>query len=302
MDNHRPIPGLAGLLFGGGGGGAGAGRLHVRSHPSPAAPVKCPRCDSTNTKFCYYNNYNLAQPRHFCKACRRYWTKGGILRNVPVGGGCRKSKRSSSTSKPPGSLPSHTEPSPSGRSDGLNSATTAASNPDANSNPTTYFSQEAGGAPLVPEAEIFAETTLSAVSAPTILSNFGAPLPISLHCRSMEAEIRAQPEFMHQPSAPIPLLTADEGELPSPLEFMNPTPPQQQMFPIQSRPISVEEVTAQTSFLDQAVVDGFRWTNAAADPAIYGLSTAVEQPPAATGAYWSDCQWSDADPAPFLLN
>ncbi|RAZ36360.1 hypothetical protein DK853_48805, partial [Klebsiella oxytoca] len=20
-----------------------------------------------NTKFCYYNNYNLTQPRHFCK-------------------------------------------------------------------------------------------------------------------------------------------------------------------------------------------------------------------------------------------
>ncbi|GMI81643.1 DOF protein 2.1 [Hibiscus trionum] len=58
--------------------------------------VKCPRCDSTNTKFCYYNNYSLSQPRYFCKSCRRYWTKGGTLRNVPVGGGCRKNKRSSS--------------------------------------------------------------------------------------------------------------------------------------------------------------------------------------------------------------
>ncbi|GAB4826976.1 hypothetical protein Ancab_033857 [Ancistrocladus abbreviatus] len=53
----------------------------------------CPRCNSTNTKFCYYNNYSLAQPRYFCKGCRRYWTQGGTLRNVPVGGGCRKSKR-----------------------------------------------------------------------------------------------------------------------------------------------------------------------------------------------------------------
>ncbi|KAH6773434.1 DOF zinc finger protein 1 [Perilla frutescens var. hirtella] len=61
--------------------------------------LKCPRCDSTNTKFCYYNNYNLSQPRHFCKNCRRYWTKGGALRNIPVGGGSRKnSKRSSSAS------------------------------------------------------------------------------------------------------------------------------------------------------------------------------------------------------------
>ncbi|URE44067.1 zinc finger protein [Musa troglodytarum] len=68
------------------------------SSPSSAASeqqqnnLRCPRCDSTNTKFCYYNNYNLAQPRHFCKTCRRYWTKGGALRNVPIGGGCRKSK------------------------------------------------------------------------------------------------------------------------------------------------------------------------------------------------------------------
>ncbi|XP_060170187.1 dof zinc finger protein DOF2.1-like [Lycium barbarum] len=57
---------------------------------------KCPRCDSANTKFCYYNNYSLSQPRYFCKSCRRYWTQGGTLRNVPVGGGCRKKQKSSS--------------------------------------------------------------------------------------------------------------------------------------------------------------------------------------------------------------
>ncbi|XP_019152947.1 PREDICTED: dof zinc finger protein DOF1.6-like [Ipomoea nil] len=61
--------------------------------------LACPRCDSTNTKFCYYNNYNLCQPRHFCKSCRRYWTRGGALRNVPVGGATRKppSKKRSRT-------------------------------------------------------------------------------------------------------------------------------------------------------------------------------------------------------------
>nr|XP_043617511.1 dof zinc finger protein DOF1.7-like [Erigeron canadensis] len=64
-------------------------------HGGGGSSLKCPRCDSLNTKFCYYNNYNLSQPRFFCKGCRRYWTKGGVLRNVPVGGGCRKkSKRS----------------------------------------------------------------------------------------------------------------------------------------------------------------------------------------------------------------
>lgn len=56
----------------------------------------CPRCASPNTKFCYYNNYSLSQPRYFCKGCRRYWTKGGSLRNVPVGGGCRKYRRAKS--------------------------------------------------------------------------------------------------------------------------------------------------------------------------------------------------------------
>ncbi|KAL4560029.1 hypothetical protein LXL04_032177 [Taraxacum kok-saghyz] len=61
--------------------------------------LKCPRCDSSNTKFCYYNNYNLSQPRHFCKNCRRYWTKGGTLRNIPIGGGTRKNKRSSICNK-----------------------------------------------------------------------------------------------------------------------------------------------------------------------------------------------------------
>eukprot|EP01018_Ginkgo_biloba_P037293 Gb_09906 [translate_table: standard] len=60
---------------------------------APDQVLKCPRCDSLNTKFCYYNNYSLTQPRHFCKTCRRYWTKGGVLRNVPIGGGCRKNKR-----------------------------------------------------------------------------------------------------------------------------------------------------------------------------------------------------------------
>ncbi|KAL6959545.1 hypothetical protein U1Q18_039698 [Sarracenia purpurea var. burkii] len=64
----------------------------------PEQTLKCPRCDSPNTKFCYYNNYSLTQPRHFCKTCRRYWTKGGALRNVPIGGGCRKNKKIKSSS------------------------------------------------------------------------------------------------------------------------------------------------------------------------------------------------------------
>ncbi|GJS86065.1 DOF zinc finger protein DOF5.7-like protein [Tanacetum coccineum] len=70
----------------------------------PEQILKCPRCDSPNTKFCYYNNYNLTQPRHFCKTCRRYWTKGGALRKVPIGGGCRKKKTRPSSSRDLSSL------------------------------------------------------------------------------------------------------------------------------------------------------------------------------------------------------
>ncbi|XP_010255083.1 PREDICTED: dof zinc finger protein DOF3.4 [Nelumbo nucifera] len=78
-------------------------RLAKAQHMGAPAPppeqehLPCPRCDSTNTKFCYYNNYNLSQPRHFCKSCRRYWTQGGTLRNIPIGGGSRKNAKRSRT-------------------------------------------------------------------------------------------------------------------------------------------------------------------------------------------------------------
>ncbi|KAI3453340.1 hypothetical protein Pfo_010003 [Paulownia fortunei] len=72
--------------------------LERKVRPQKEQALNCPRCNSTNTKFCYYNNYSLSQPRYFCKTCRRYWTEGGSLRNIPVGGGSRKNKRSSSSS------------------------------------------------------------------------------------------------------------------------------------------------------------------------------------------------------------
>jgi hypothetical protein len=63
------------------------------SRQKPVKVLPCPRCESMNTKFCYYNNYSVNQPRHFCRQCQRYWTVGGTLRNVPVGGGSRKKNR-----------------------------------------------------------------------------------------------------------------------------------------------------------------------------------------------------------------
>ncbi|KAG2263751.1 hypothetical protein Bca52824_070858 [Brassica carinata] len=73
-------------------------RPNANANANAEITPSCPRCGSSNTKFCYYNNYSLTQPRYFCKGCRRYWTKGGSLRNVPVGGGCRKSRRTKSSS------------------------------------------------------------------------------------------------------------------------------------------------------------------------------------------------------------
>ncbi|GMH07940.1 hypothetical protein Nepgr_009780 [Nepenthes gracilis] len=68
-------------------------RSQLAKLPLPEAGLECPRCESTNTKFCYFNNYNLSQPRHFCKTCRRYWTRGGALRNVPFGGRRRRNNK-----------------------------------------------------------------------------------------------------------------------------------------------------------------------------------------------------------------
>lgn len=70
------------------------GNTQDKTPKKPDKILPCPRCNSMDTKFCYYNNYNVNQPRHFCKNCQRYWTAGGTMRNVPVGAGRRKNKNS----------------------------------------------------------------------------------------------------------------------------------------------------------------------------------------------------------------
>jgi hypothetical protein len=68
-----------------------------KSPNKPDIIVPCPRCKSMDTKFCYYNNYNVKQPRHFCKNCQRYWTAGGTTRSMLIGAGRRKNKISFSS-------------------------------------------------------------------------------------------------------------------------------------------------------------------------------------------------------------
>ncbi|KAJ4774499.1 hypothetical protein LUZ62_058756 [Rhynchospora pubera] len=113
----------------------------TRPHQRGDQPLNCPRCNSTNTKFCYYNNYSLTQPRYFCKACRRYWTDGGSLRNVPVGGGSRKNKKPSSSSfSHPGSSSNTTNKLPSGLNLGFNTFPSLESNSNVTATSTSTTS------------------------------------------------------------------------------------------------------------------------------------------------------------------
>lgn len=70
----------------------------ISQDKAPNKILPCPRCKSIDTKFCYFNNYNANQPRHFCKNCQRYWTSGGTTRSMLVGAGRRKNKISSFSS------------------------------------------------------------------------------------------------------------------------------------------------------------------------------------------------------------
>lgn len=131
--------------------------LERRLKPQPEQALKCPRCESTNTKFCYYNNYSLSQPRHFCKTCRRYWTKGGTLRTVPVGGGCRKNKRAKrSVAADQPVFSTQSEPSTSGAPSA--SALPIGLDHQADLNPATnsssYFNLAANNTPASTEANL----------------------------------------------------------------------------------------------------------------------------------------------------
>ncbi|KAJ1273863.1 hypothetical protein BS78_05G017400 [Paspalum vaginatum] len=101
---HGSVTPAEALLQGEGGGSRdGSSALAARGKPrpmserarllrilTPESGLKCPRCDSTRTKFCYFNNYSSAQPRHLCRNCHRYWTHGGVLRDIPVGAAYRR--------------------------------------------------------------------------------------------------------------------------------------------------------------------------------------------------------------------
>ncbi|KAL6587520.1 hypothetical protein OROMI_000498 [Orobanche minor] len=87
---------------------------HDKTLKKPDKILPCPRCNSMDTKFCYFNNYNVNQPRHFCKNCQRYWTAGGTMRNVPVGAGRRKNKNVITSQFRPLTIPEASQLNPNG--------------------------------------------------------------------------------------------------------------------------------------------------------------------------------------------
>ncbi|EFJ12225.1 hypothetical protein SELMODRAFT_425594 [Selaginella moellendorffii] len=68
-------------------------------HDLPDNVYQCPRCQSYNTRFDYYNNEKSTgkrdQPRYVCRSCKGKWTQGGKVRDVslsPTGGNKRTLK------------------------------------------------------------------------------------------------------------------------------------------------------------------------------------------------------------------
>ncbi|KAH6820678.1 hypothetical protein C2S53_003373 [Perilla frutescens var. hirtella] len=266
--------------IGEGGGGGGGGRFigvgDRRLRPFNHQSVKCPRCDSLNTKFCYYNNYNLSQPRHFCKSCRRYWTKGGVLRNVPVGGGCRKTKRSRpktnasvSDEAPPGETKS-TAQSSSSESSSLTTVAAA----------TAPTSADEGSAPIY--------TTLdSAVMYNFADASFSNVTP------------RGNPELDQQPSPGGQIFPAEIGSFTG---MMTSSEEMMMGMDIATTTSYAREEPANQSAAAEGKVDALKMEDtsneglAAAldwgsggDQGLFDLTAAVDP------AYWTQSNWTDND-------
>lgn len=65
----------------------------------------CLRCNSTNTKFMFYNNNSLSQPRYKCYSCHNSWTRGGTIRDHRG----KKTRRMKSSDKEKGMVDSGLE-------------------------------------------------------------------------------------------------------------------------------------------------------------------------------------------------
>ncbi|KAF8399667.1 hypothetical protein HHK36_015538 [Tetracentron sinense] len=263
--------------MGGGGGRIFGGDRRLR--PLPNQALKCPRCDSLNTKFCYYNNYNLSQPRHFCKNCRRYWTKGGVLRNVPVGGGCRKTKRSKS--KPSSDV--QKERKSNSHSSSESSSLTAATKTEAAS---VASSGSAAALLNFPDSRLFVSP-----------NNFEPSMLDSLEQGSdggIFMEAGSFTNLMTASNPPLPVYN-----FPDISSFRLPQQ-QQKMTSLIPDELKMQELTA--GFLDQMVPDeltGVHNRNSNGGLTALDWQSGVDQGPFDQG-YWSQSQWTESENDPTL--
>ena len=79
----------------------GAQHAAPRHPPPPSAPLACARCGSEDTKFCYYNNYNIKQPRFYCKVRGRHGRARGIAELCFAGASGRSRFASAAASAAP---------------------------------------------------------------------------------------------------------------------------------------------------------------------------------------------------------
>ncbi|KAF0904752.1 hypothetical protein E2562_036970 [Oryza meyeriana var. granulata] len=284
MQEFHPVPGqLAGRLFGG---------------ASAAAPeeVRCPRCDSANTKFCYYNNYNLSQPRHFCKACRRYWTKGGLLRNVPVGGGCRKPKRpvSSVADVDRGgdgggyghrdAKNARTAGSCIGGGAGSSVTTTPAAAPASNASSATATQPSSAGATVI--------SSVSFAAAGDALSLPPPPAPMFAHQAAAFASLfapplpppQALPSFTSFSASAQPKAEEDVAPAPTPTE-----PPSSSSLTTDISPFAARSSAGPAEAAD--------WAPATAlDAGMFDFASTI----GGDTSYWNPTSWTDHDGTIYL--
>ncbi|PWA94006.1 DOF transcription factor 18 [Artemisia annua] len=261
-------------LFGGAGDAERRLRQHQHhhGHHTPQA-LKCPRCDSSNTKFCYYNNYNLSQPRHFCKSCRRYWTKGGVLRNVPVGGGCRKTKRSKTKTR-------------NSSLEASDSRKTANSNSSSDSSSLTANTTASTPAPAAPAAA--AAPAPTPAPAPTnttknitnsTLINFQKP---DTQFMSPDPNFNPENTLFSDIGTFTSLITSSTTQLPfSPFKLHHESGEKSDWT--HGDVLKGSETTSSLGFMD-----GQNWNNGT-DQGLFDLTGSVDH----HESYWSTTQWDD---------
>ncbi|XP_010443892.1 PREDICTED: dof zinc finger protein DOF5.4-like [Camelina sativa] len=283
--------GGGGRFFGGGIGGGGGGDRRMRAHQNSILnhhqSLKCPRCNSLNTKFCYYNNYNLSQPRHFCKNCRRYWTKGGVLRNVPVGGGCRKAKRSKTK-----------QPTSSSSADKLPTTTQQEHNVEDKSSTGSHSSSESSSLTASNSTTVAAvSVTAAAEVASSVVPGFDMP-NLKLYGNGIEwSTLLGQGSSDGGVFSEIGGFTTASAIETTPFGFGGKFVNQDDHLKLESETVQQQQFgdrTAQVEFQGRSSDPnmGFEpldWGSGGGDQTLFDLTSTVDH------AYWSQSQWTSSD-------